>query len=179
MMRFAMLRKWRSPHGIAMMLTIREAIDADWPAIWSMFRAVVTAGDVFAYDSDTPESVARALWGEPPSRAFIAEWDGQIVGTYYLKPNQPGRGAHVANAGYMVTESARGRGVASAMCAHSIDTARRLGFTAMQFNYVISTNVAAIRVWEKHGFATIGRIPRAFRHATLGLVDVLIMYREL
>jgi GNAT superfamily N-acetyltransferase len=143
-----------------------------------MFREVTAAGDSFAYDADTPEEVARKLWAEPPAVAFVAEDGGVVLGTYFLRPNQPGRGSHVANAGYMVAAAARGRGLASLLCGHSVETARRLGYAAMQFNYVVSTNAAAVRAWEKHGFAVVGRVPRAFRHAELGFVDVLVMHRE-
>lgn len=161
------------------MLTIRAATEADWPIISALFQDVAVAGDVFAYDADTPEAVARKLWIEPPARAYVAESDGRIVGTYYVRSNQPGRGSHVANAGYIVAAEARGQGIASVLCSHSLATARRLGFGAMQFNFVVSTNAAALRVWEKHGFAIVGRVPRAFRHQALGLVDVLILHREL
>jgi GNAT superfamily N-acetyltransferase len=109
----------------------------------------------------------------------VAEIGGRFVGTYFVRPNQPGRGDHVANGGYMVAADARGQGVASALCAHSLDEARRRGFTAMQFNCVVSTNAAAVRTWEKHGFRTVGRLPGAFRHVTHGPVDVLVMFREL
>lgn len=159
--------------------TIRPAAAADWPAIWGLFRQVAAAGDVFAYDEHTPEEVARKLWFDPPAVAFVAEVNGRFAGTYYVRPNQPGRGDHVANGGYMVAEDARGQGVAAAMCRHSLGEARRRGFSAIQFNYVVSTNVAAVRVWEGCGFRTVGRLPGAFRHATLGPVDVLVMYREL
>ena len=161
------------------MTTIRDATPADWPAIWALFREVAASGEVFAYDEGTTEEVARKLWAEPPAVAFVAEEAGEIVGTYFVRPNQPGRGNHVANAGYMVASSARGRGIASAMCEHSLDTARRLRFAAMQFNFVVSTNASAIRVWEKHGFAVVGRLPGAFRHMELGFVDVLVMFRVL
>ena len=160
-------------------MTIRPATEADWPAIWTMFRAVTAAGDVFAYDADTSEDVARKLWFDPPAVAFVADENGVVVGTYFLRPNQPGRGSHVANGGYMVAEAARGRGVASAMCGHSIATATEMGFRAMQFNFVVSVNVAAVRVWRKHGFEVIATIPEAFRHATLGFVDVFVMHRKL
>lgn len=159
--------------------TIREATAADWPAIWALFREVIGAGDSFAYDADTPEDVARKLWAEPPAATFVADDDGQVIGTYFLRPNQPGRGAHVANGGYIVASQARGRGLASALCEHSIETARRLGYRAMQFNFVVCTNAAAVRAWEKHGFTVVGRLPGAFRHATLGYVDALVMFREL
>ncbi len=159
--------------------TIREATDADWPAIWAMFRDVTAAGDSFAYDTDTPEAVARRLWAERPAATFVAEENGRVIGTYFLRPNQPGRGAHIANGGYMVVAEVRGRGLASALCGHSIETARRLGYRAMQFNFVVATNEAAVRAWERHGFAVVGRLPGAFRHATLGFVDALVMFREL
>ena len=161
------------------MPTIREATAADWPAIWALFREVVAAGDSFAYDADTPEEVARKLWVEPPAVAFVADDGGRVVGTYYLRPNQPGRGAHVANGGYMVSAAHRGRGLAAVLCEHSVETARRLGYRAMQFNFVVATNAAAVRAWERHGFAVVGRLPRVFRHAELGAVDALVMFREL
>jgi len=160
-------------------ISIRPATEADWPSIWRLFQRVAAAGDAFAYDEATPESVARKLWVEGPAQAFVAELDGQVRGTYYVRPNQPGRGAHVANAGYIVAPEARGRGLARALCEHSLETARRAGFAAMQFNFVVSSNAAAVRTWESCGFEVVGRVPRAFRHATLGLVDVLVFHRPL
>ncbi|HEV3384593.1 MAG TPA: N-acetyltransferase [Gemmata sp.] len=161
------------------MITIREATEADWPAIWAIFQIIAAEGDVFAYDESTTEVVARKLWFDPPVVCFVAEEDGRVVGSYFLRTNQPGRGSHVANGGYMVVPEWRGRGAASAMCEHSIATARHLGFTAMQFNFVIESNAAALRVWQKHGFAVVGRLPLAFRHKELGFVDALVMYRTL
>lgn len=158
---------------------IREAIETDWPAIWALFRAVVAAGDAFAYDEETTEETARKLWFDPPATCCVAEENGLVVGTYFVRPNQPGRGNHVANGGYMVAPEVRGQGLARALCEHSLETARRLGFTAMQFNYVVATNTAAVRVWEACGFAVAGRLPGAFRHKELGLGDVLVMYRAL
>ena len=160
-------------------VVIRPFADADWPAVWGLFRAVAAAGDAFAYDETTPEAVARALWVEPPAAAFVAEDAGGFLGTYYVRPNQPGRGGHVANAGYMVHPAARGRGLAAALCEHSLGAARRLGFTAVQFNCVVASNAAAVRAWERCGFAVVGRVPGAFRHAALGPVDVLVMHRGL
>jgi L-amino acid N-acyltransferase YncA len=161
------------------MTSIREATEADWPAIWALFRAVVAEGDVFAYDEETTEDTARKLWFDPPATCHVAEENGTIIGTYYVRPNQPGRGNHVANGGYMVAPQARGRGLAGALCRHSIEMARRLGFKAMQFNFVVATNIAAVHVWEACGFTVAGRLPAAFRHKELGLVDVLVMYRAL
>jgi len=161
------------------MLTIRQSAGADWPSIWEMFRAVAAGGDAFAYDESTTEDVARELWFEPPAVCYVAEENGRLIGTYYIRPNQPGRGDHVANGGYIVDADARGRGLAKILCEHSIETARRLGFTAMQFNYVVASNLAAVRAWEACGFAVVGRIPGAFRHRELGPVDVLVMHRVL
>lgn len=161
-------------------MTIRPATTADWPAIWQLFQEVIASGDAFAYDSDTTEEDAKQKWFLPPARAWVAVNDaGDVVGTYYIRPNQPGRGAHVANAGYMVASAARGQGLASQLCAHSLVSAKEQGYRAMQFNFVVSTNVAALKTWEKHGFSIIGRIPEAFDHAQLGLVDALIMWRKL
>ncbi len=101
-------------------LHIREATAADWPAVWAMFREVTAAGDSFAYDESTPEEVARKLWFEPPAVCYVAEDEGRVIGTYYVRPNQPGRGNHVANGGYIVASEARGRGLASELCAHSL-----------------------------------------------------------
>ena len=159
-------------------LIIRPATEADWPVIWELFRVVTAAADAFAYDTDTPEAVAHKLWFDP-SVSFVAEEGGRILGTYFLRPNQPGRGDHIANGGYIVAEAARGRGLASKLCEHSIETATRLGFRAMQFNFVVASNEAAVKTWKKHGFAVVGTIPAAFRHATLSFVDVLVMHRML
>lgn len=158
---------------------VREMTPADWPAVWELFRQVAAGGDVFAYDEHTPEEVAQALWFGPGAVGYVVEEDGTLLGTYFLRPAQPGRGNHVANAGYMVAPAARGKGLASRMCGHSIEEARRRGYRAMQYIFVVSTNTAAVRVWEKHGFAVVGRVPKAFRHAELGLVDTLVMHREL
>lgn len=162
-----------------MSITIRPAIEADWPHVWALFQTVAASGDVFAYDETTIEEVARKLWFDLPTRCWVAEEDGAFAGTYYVRPNQPGRGNHVANAGYMVDSQFRGRGLAIQMCLHSLDTARALGFTAMQFNFVVGTNAAAVRAWEKCGFATVGRLPNVYRHRELGFVDALVMFRVL
>lgn len=158
---------------------IRPVTEADWPAIWTLFRGVAAAGDVFAYDEHTTEEDARTLWFDPPHVCYVAEEAGTVVGTYFVRKNQPGRGDHVANGGYMVAPEARGKGLAQALCEHSLEVARHLGFTAMQYNFVIATNTAAVRVWEKCGFEVVGRLPGAFRHKELGPVDVLVMYRAL
>jgi GNAT superfamily N-acetyltransferase len=160
-------------------ITIRPAAEGDWAHIWALFRHTCAGGDAFAYDESTTEEVARKLWFDPPAACYVAEEGGAFAGTYYVRPNQPGRGGHVANAGYMVEPAFRGRGLAVRMCLHSLETARGLGFSAMQFNFVVATNAAAVRAWERCGFAAVGRLPGAFRHRDLGLVDALVMFRPL
>lgn len=157
-----------------------RAIDADgFATAYPVFREVIAAGDTYSYAPDMTMEQARALWTTPPSRCFVAERDGEVLGLYMLRPNQPGLGDHVANAGYMVAAHARGQGIASAMCEHSLSEARRAGFTAMQFNYVVDSNAGAVRLWQRHGFAIVGHVPGAFRHARLGAVGVYIMHRAL
>jgi ribosomal protein S18 acetylase RimI-like enzyme len=160
-------------------LAIREIGAGEFRLVWPIFREVIAGGDTYAYPPDLDEAQARAMWTAPPSRCFMAVDGGQPVGLYMLRPNQPGLGDHVANAGYMVSSHARGRGVASAMCEHSLDTARQAGFGAMQFNFVVSSNEGAVRLWQRHGFAIVGRVPGAYRHARLGLTDILVMHRTL
>jgi ribosomal protein S18 acetylase RimI-like enzyme len=160
-------------------LTVREIRPADFSLVWPLFRRVISTGDTYAYSPDLTPDDARASWTTPPARAFVAELDGKVVGTYVLRPNQPGLGDHVANAGYMVAPEARGQGIARQLCEHSMEEARKAGFTAMQFNFVVSSNDGAVRLWQKCGFEIIGRVPKAFRHAQLGPVDVLVMHRFL
>jgi L-amino acid N-acyltransferase YncA len=160
-------------------LMIRPARPRDFAGIWAIFRAVIAGGDTYAYAPETTMAAARRIWMEPPAMPYVAEQSGRIIGTYALRPNQPGLGDHVANCGYMTHPDARGRGVGAAMCAHSLHAARERGYTAMQFNFVVASNDGAVRLWQQHGFAVVGRVPGAFRHRTLGPVDVLIMHRPL
>lgn len=161
------------------MLEIRAATDADWPGIWDIFQNVVESGDTYPYAPDTTEDGARELWIENTQAAYVGVDGDRVAGTYYLKPNQPTLGAHVCNAGYMVHPNARRQGVGRQMCAHSLEEAKRLGFTAMQYNLVVATNEAGLRLWAEMGFETIGTLPGAFLHATEGPVDALVMYRQL
>jgi L-amino acid N-acyltransferase YncA len=159
---------------------IRAYEPADWPAVWAVLEPVFRAGETFPHDPAIDSETARQAWVGAVAATFVAtDADGAIVGTYYLRPNQPGLGAHVANAGYVVAEAARGRGVGHALCRHSQEEARRRGFTAMQFNLVVSTNTAGVAAWSRNGFRTIGRLPGAFRHPRLGEVDALVMFKTL
>jgi ribosomal protein S18 acetylase RimI-like enzyme len=160
-------------------LVIREIAAAEFEKVWPLFRSVIAGGDTYAYAPDMRFEDARTLWTAPPSRTFVAERDDRVLGCYLLKPNQPGLGDHVANCGYMVSADARGQGIASAMCEHSMSEARRAGFTAMQFNFVVASNTTAVKLWQRHGFAIVGTVPRAFRHATLGPTDIHVMHRFL
>jgi ribosomal protein S18 acetylase RimI-like enzyme len=161
------------------MTSIREIAADEFSLLWPIFQTVITAGDTFAYPADYPEAEARASWATPPSRCFVLERDGEVLGGYMIRPNQPGHGAHVANAGYLVAPAARGQGFASQLCAHSLETARAAGYRSMQFNFVVSTNEPAVHLWRKHGFQILARLPEAFRHPTQGYVDAFLMHRFL
>jgi ribosomal protein S18 acetylase RimI-like enzyme len=160
-------------------LRIRSATEGDFDSIWSIFHPIVARGDTYPYDPDTDKETAFRVWMKSPEMTCVAEVEGEILGTYYLKPNQPGLGSHVCNCGYMVAESARGRGIATQMCQHSQEMAREKGYKAMQFNLVVSTNEGAIRLWQKLGFQVVGRLPRAFNHRSLGLVEAYVMFKWL
>lgn len=159
---------------------IRAYEPADWPGVWAVLEPVFRAGETFPHDPAIDSDAARQAWVGSVAATFVAtDADGAILGTYYLRPNQPCLGAHVANAGYVVAEAARGRGLGHALCRHSQAEARRRGFTAMQFNLVVSTNTAGVAAWSRNGFRTIGRLPGAFRHPRLGEVDALVMFKTL
>ncbi len=140
---------------------------------------VISAGDTYVFDPQTPRDQALAYWFQTGSSTFVAEHDGRMVGTYVLKPNQPGLGSHVANAAFMVHPDARGLGVGRHMGENCLAEARRLGFLSMQFNFVVSTNEAAVRLWKSLGFTIVGTLPQAFRHPTLGRVDAYVMFRHI
>jgi len=160
-------------------LIIREIGADEFGLLWPIFHEVVAAGETYSYAPDMTFEQARQLWTSDGARCFVALLDGACAGGYMLHANQPGLGDHVANCGYMVAPAMRARGIASAMCEHSLTQARQAGFTAMQFNFVVSTNDGAVRLWRKHGFEIVGRIPNAFRHARSGLCDAFVMYRAL
>ncbi len=160
-------------------MIIREANDSDWPHIWQILHRIIEQGDTFSCAPGTSEEEARSLWMNPTARVFVVDVDNQIVGCYYIKPVQPGLGSHIANAGYMVHPNCRGKGIGRALGQHSIQTARELGYCAMQFNFVISTNSSAVCLWQSLGFSIIGIIPEAYNHIELGYVDAYIMHRSL
>ncbi|MBN1834443.1 MAG: GNAT family N-acetyltransferase [Spirochaetales bacterium] len=154
-----------------------------WDSVWRVLEPVFRAGETYAFSPDITQEEARRLWIDVPARTFVAAEDAKtgevVLGTYYLKPNQPSLGAHVCNCGYVVAQHARGRGIASAMCEHSQAEARGMGFRAMQYNLVVVSNEGAVRLWKKHGFTVVGVLPGAFRHPRLGYVDALVMFKQL
>ena len=161
-------------------MDIRKYHEADWIQVWPMIEKVFHAGETYAYSPEITEKEAHQVWVELPQETYVAiNQDDKILGTYYIKPNQPGLGAHVCNCGYIVSESARGQGIASNMCVHSQQEAVKLGFRAMQYNLVVSTNEGATRLWKKLGFQVIGTFPNAFNSKSIGYVDALVMYKEL
>ena len=160
-------------------MTVRAALASDSDAVWAILEPVIRAGETYTLPREMGRREALAFWFAPSHEVFIAEDSGQAVGTYFLRPNQAGGGAHVANCGYITATAASGRGVARSMCAHSLDRARTRGFRAMQFNFVVAANERAVRLWQSLGFAIVGRLPEAFRHPSLGYVDAYIMHRML
>ncbi|HVY93842.1 MAG TPA: GNAT family N-acetyltransferase [Bryobacteraceae bacterium] len=161
------------------MLTIRPAEPVDQRAIWAILEPVIRAGETYPLPRDMSRADALGYWLDGSNETFVADSDGEIIGTYYLRPNQLGGGSHVANCGYMTAPAAAGKGVASTMCSHSIEHARKRGFRAMQFNFVVSTNDRAVRLWQRFNFDIVGRLPGAFRHPAQGYVDAYVMYRKL
>ena len=160
-------------------MVIRTATAIDCDAIWKILEPVIRGGDTYTLPADMNREDALAYWNAPGHEVFVVEECGEILGTYYLRANQRGGGAHVANCGYMTAPWASGRGVARAMCAHSLEIAKTRGFRAMQFNFVVSSNERAVRLWEGMGFEIVGRLPAAFEHPKLGAVDALVMFRQL
>jgi ribosomal protein S18 acetylase RimI-like enzyme len=161
-------------------LTIRPATTADAPAIWHIIGPTIRAGETYALDPQMTEGEALAYWLGADKETFVAvAADGQVLGTYFIRPNQAGGGRHICNCGYMTDTAATGRGVARAMCLHSLDHARQRGYRGMQFNFVVSSNTRAVALWQSLGFSIVGRLPSVFRHPSLGYVDALVMFQPL
>ena len=158
------------------MVEIRLATEADRDAIWEIFHDVIAPGDTYAFDPQMSRQDALTYWFRSDTHTYVAEQDRHVVGTYILRPNQSGGGSHVANAAFMVASNARGQGIGRAMGEHCLREARRLGFRAMQFNFVVSTNEGAIRLWKQLGFEIVGTLPDAFRDPEKGYVDVYVMF---
>jgi L-amino acid N-acyltransferase YncA len=158
---------------------IRPATPADAAAIWGIIEPVCRAGETYTLPRDLEEADAIAYWCGATHETFVAVEDGRILGTYYLRANQAGGGDHVANCGYMTATAAEGRGIARRMLEHSLIRAKARGFRAMQFNFVVSSNQRAVDTWKAYGFETVGRLPAAFDHPTLGFVDALVMHKVL
>lgn len=160
-------------------MRIRPADSNDHEAIWRIFHDVISTGDTYVFDPTTPRTEALAYWFRADTHTYVAEHEGTIIGTYIIRPNQPGLGSHVANGSYMVSKEARGLGTGRAMGEHSLIEAKHLGFRAIQFNIVVSTNEAAIRLWRKLGFRILATLPGTYRHSRLGFVDAHLMFRQL
>ena len=158
---------------------IRQAVAQDFASIWPIFEQIVRSGETYAYDTHTTKHQAEVIWMQAPRQTYVLEDKGEILATYYIKTNQAGPGDHVCNCGYMVSSSARGRGAASLMCEHSQQVALELGYKAMQFNFVAESNAGAVKLWHKHGFEKVGRLPNAFLHPSQGYVDAIVMYKWL
>lgn len=160
-------------------MQIRIANRGDAPAIWSILEPVIRAGETYTLNSAMSQDEALDYWFGSDKTTFVAEQDGEILGTYYIRDNQAGGGSHVCNCGYMTAAHATGRGVARSMCEHSLNYAKSQGYLAMQFNFVVSTNVRAVGLWQSMGFEIVGRLPKSFRHPSQGYVDALVMFRGL
>lgn len=162
------------------MLKILPATPVDHDAVWEMFHHVVGQGETFVYAPDSTREFFNDLWLKAPIATFVAKEGDKVVGTYVLRENKPGLGNHMANAGYITHPDYRGKGIAQAMCKHSLEEAKKLGFKAMQFNFVVATNERAVRLWQYMGFTIVGTVPEAYQHQKLGkLVDVHTMWRAL
>jgi ribosomal protein S18 acetylase RimI-like enzyme len=160
-------------------LFIRAAVASDAEAIWEILEPTIRAGETYTLPRDMTREEALAYWLSPGHEVFVAEEEAAVLGTYFLQANQKGGGDHVANCGYITAPRATGRGVARSMCQHSLKHAVARGFRAMQFNFVVSSNERAVKLWQSLGFEIVGRLPCAFLHPTLGYVDALVMFRKL
>jgi ribosomal protein S18 acetylase RimI-like enzyme len=160
-------------------MTVREATSQDRDAIWAILEPMIRRGDTYTLPRDMIREQALEYWFASEKETFVWEQNGAVLGTYFLKANQQGGGAHVANCGYVTSAAAQGRGIARAMCLHSLEHAKARGYRAMQFNFVVSTNERAVKLWISLGFEIVGRLPGAFQHPEEGFVDTLVMHRQI
>ncbi len=160
-------------------MNIRKATETDFDKIWEIFSKVIETGDTYVFNPNTPKKDLKKHWFADYMETYVIEENGQILGTYIIKPNQIDLGSHIANCSYMVHPNAQGKGIGKKLCEHSIQIAKENGFEAIQFNIVVSTNKGAVELWKKYGFEIIGTTPNGFRHSELGLVDTYIMYKYL
>jgi ribosomal protein S18 acetylase RimI-like enzyme len=160
-------------------MPIRSVEPGDDDALWTILQPALRVGETYPLPRDISREAALAYWRAPGHAVFVLEENGEVLGTYYLRANQPGGGGHVANCGYVTAQAARGQGVARAMCLDSIERARAMRFRAMQFNFVVSTNESAVKLWQHCGFEIVGRLPGAFEHPSRGFVDALVMFRRI
>ena len=160
-------------------MEIRTAVESDKHVVWGIIKTVIAGGDTYVFDPEASEDEMIAYWFSPEKHVYVAQEDGEVLGTYWLKANQPGLGSHVGNGAYMVSPKAKGRGIGRRMAEHSIEEARRLGFHSIQFNFVVKSNEVAVKLWKSVGFEIIGEIPDAFDHKENGLTNAYIMYRRL
>ncbi|MEJ6949452.1 GNAT family N-acetyltransferase [Natronospora cellulosivora (SeqCode)] len=160
-------------------LIIRTAEKKDFDQIWPIIEEIVREGKTYEYPVDMSKEEAYHVWVEKTKQVYLAEIDGEVLATYYIKTNHSGQGSHVCNCGYMVSSKARGKGLGTVLCEHSQKEAIKLGFRAMQFNFVASTNLKAVSLWLKLGYKIVGRLPEAFNHPDLGFVDAYVMYKIL
>jgi len=160
-------------------MQIRKATEADYDYVWDIFEEVIKTGDTYTFSPNTPKSDLKKYWFADYMTTFVMEHDSKILGTYIIKPNQLDLGSHIANCSYMVSPKAQGKGIGTLLCAHSIKFAKESGYLGIQFNIVVSTNIGAIKLWEKFGFQIIGTTPKGFKHSKLGFVDTYVMFKEL
>ncbi len=160
-------------------MTIRLSTPSDHEAVWQIISNVIATGDTYVFAPDSSKEKMLNYWFSSDKRTYVAEENNEILGTFYLKENQMDLGSHIVNAGYMVSENARGKGLGKAMAEFSLEEARSLGFRGMQFNLVVKTNEKAVKLWLKMGFEIIGEIPDAYKHSQFGYVNAYIMYQKL
>lgn len=160
-------------------LEIRAFTAKDADGLWSILEPIIRAGETYPMPRDLSRDDALAYWTQQSHETFVVEQDGEILGTYYIRPNNQGGGAHIANCGYMTARNAQGKGIARAMCAHSLEHAKKVGYRGIQFNFVIANNIRAIALWQSYGFETLCSLPKVFDHPKDGLVDALVMYKTL